>query len=261
MSARSFRAWQRSPALARHILAGFARIQARGAEDADRLRCLGAAHVEALGDLKFAAPPLPFDAAELARLQVRLGGRPVWVAASTHPGEEALVADAHRRIATDHPGLLTIIVPRHPDRGSAIAAELAAPRRAAGQAPPAEGIWIADTLGELGLWFRLAPIVFVGRSLVPPGGGQNPLEPARLGCAIAVGQHVGNFADHVALLADAGALTQVADPASLAAFVVAMLHDVSRRDDMGRRASTVVQQHEELPRLTARALLELMAGH
>ena len=89
-----------------------------------------------------------------------------------------------------HPGLLTIIAPRHPDRGPALAAELNAPRRAAGQDPPSDaGIWIADTMGELGLWYRLAPIAFVGRSLIAPGGGQNPLEPARLGCAIAVGPY------------------------------------------------------------------------
>ena len=146
-----------------------------------------------------------------------LAGRPVWLAASTHPGEEALVAAAHRELAPRYPGLLTIIAPRHPDRGPELAAELKAPRRTAGQDPPAgAGIWIADTMGELGLWYRLAPIAFVGRSLLAPGGGQNPLEPARLGCCIAVGPHTGNFTDHVALLRQAGGLVEVADAAALA---------------------------------------------
>src|SRR6185312_14277641 len=135
----------------------------RGAEDAERLRRLGATHVETPGDLKFAAPTLPFDAAELARLRVEFAGRPVWVAASTHPGEEPLVAEAHERVAATYPNLVTIVVPRHPDRGPAVAAELAAPRRGAAQPPPAAGLWVADTLGEMGLWFRLAPIE-IGRA-------------------------------------------------------------------------------------------------
>ena len=89
--------------------------------------------------------------------------------------------------------------------------------RSRGDDPAAGGVWVADTLGELGLWYRLAGIAFIGRSLLPPGGGQNPLEPARLGCAIAVGPHTGNFADHVAMLRDAGALTVVQDATELAA--------------------------------------------
>lgn len=260
MSARSFGAWQRVPALAQHLLAGFTLIQARGAEDAERLRRLGATHVETPGDLKFAAPPLPFDAAELARLRVEFAGRPVWVAASTHPGEEPLVAEAHERVAATYPNLVTIVVPRHPDRGPAVAAELAAPRRGAAQPPPAAGLWVADTLGEMGLWFRLAPIAFIGRSLLAPGGGQNPLEPARLGCAIAVGPYTANFTDHVALLRDAGALVQIADPAALADFVQAMLEDEVRRNDMGQRAMHVAQRHETLPQATAHVLLGLMRG-
>ena len=260
MSARSFGAWQRVPALARHLLAGFTLIQARGAEDAERLRRLGATHVETPGDLKFAAPPLPFDAAELARLRVEFAGRPVWVAASTHPGEEPLVAEAHERVAATYPNLVTIVIPRHPDRGPAVAAELAAPRRGAAQPPPAAGLWVADTLGEMGLWFRLAPIAFIGRSLLAPGGGQNPLEPARLGCAIAVGPYTANFTDHVALLRDAGALVQIADPAALADFVQAMLEDEVRRNDVGQRAMHVAQRHETLPQATAHVLLGLMRG-
>ena len=126
--------------------------------------------------MKFAAAPLPGDQTALARLRADLAGRPVWLAASTHPGEEAIILDAHRRLAPRHTGLLTIVAPRHPERGARIAAEargLAVARRAISEPPPAEGVWIADTLGELGLWYRLAPIAFVGRSLLPPGGGQN----------------------------------------------------------------------------------------
>jgi 3-deoxy-D-manno-octulosonic-acid transferase len=258
MSDRSFTHWQRVPGFARRLLGGFARIQARGDQDAERLTTLGAPHVESPGDLKFAALPLPFDAAELDRLRILLDDRPVWLAASTHPGEEALIAAVHREIAATHPDLLTIIAPRHPDRGPALAAELNAPRRAAEQDPPAGGIWIADTISELGLWYRLAPIAFVGRSLIAPGGGQNPLEPARLGCAIAVGPHTSNFTDHVALLRDAEGLVEVANAAALAGFVRAMLDHTDQRRRLAERAAVAVRHHADLPVRTAEALLSLL---
>ncbi len=250
LSPRSYVRWRRAPALARELIGGFARVQARSDADLQRLRLLGARHVKAPGDLKFAAPPLPADETALARLRALLAGRPVWLAASTHPGEEALVFAAHRQIALRFPDLLTILAPRHPERGAVIAAE-AAPlpvtRRALGDGPPpSAGVWVVDTLGEMGLWYRLAPIAFVGRSLVLPGGGQNPLEPARLGCAIAVGPHTGNFQEHVALLRAALGLEEVADAAGLAGFVGAMLADPEGCKDMGRRAAVVVRRHGDL---------------
>jgi 3-deoxy-D-manno-octulosonic-acid transferase len=258
MSDRSFARWRWVPGLARHILGSFSSIRARGELDAEHLRTLGAARVESPGDLKFAAPPLPVDQAELDALVIALASRPMWLAASTHPGEEEVVATVHSLVAATHPGLLTIIAPRHPDRGPALAAELSSPRRSMGQTAPAEGMWIADTMGELGLWYRLAPVAFVGRSLLAPGGGQNPLEPARLGCAVAVGPHCGNFADHVALLREAGALVDVHDAASLAKFVVGMLDNPDQRRRLGEHAAAAVRRHEDLPARTAEALLALL---
>jgi 3-deoxy-D-manno-octulosonic-acid transferase len=259
MSDRSYARWRRAPSIARRLLGSFSRVQARGEQDASRLRALGAGHVDCPGDLKFAAEPLPVDAAELDRLREVLGDRPRWLAASTHSGEEILIAEAHRLLAVDHPGLLTIVAPRHPQRGPALAADLKAPRRAAGEGPPSEGgLWIADTVAEMGLWYRLAPIAFVGRSLIAPGGGQNPLEPARLGCAIATGPHMGNFTDAVGLLTNAGALRCVADAAALAQFVGAMLDDPSQRCRLGAQARAVIQRHADLPARTAQALLSLM---
>jgi len=258
LSARSFARWRLVPGLAAGLLGGFASIRARGPADAARFASLGAALVRETGDLKFAAPELPVDAAELARLRALRGGRPVWLAASTHPGEEAMVAAAQGALAARFPDLLSIIVPRHPARGAEIARALAAPRRAAGDDPPAAGgLYIADTLGELGLFYRLAPIAFIGGSLVPHGG-QNPLEAARLGVVLATGPHTDNFAEAVAALAAAGALTRVTDSASLAAFVAAQLRDPGALAASGAAGQRAAHRWAELPEATAEALLGLL---
>ena len=261
MSARSFAGWRRLPGLARAALSCFVQVRAQSNADAERLRALGAHQVSVPGDLKFAAPPLPVDAAELERLRSVINGRPIWVAASTHPGEEALILTVHQTLVAAHPRLLTILVPRHPERGAAIAAAaegVVLRRRAAGEAPPEQGVWLADTLGELGLWYRLARIAFVGRSLVPPGGGQNPLEPARLGCAVAVGPHTDNFTAAVEALESVGALARVADPSSLAAWVSAMLADPVQQRRAGDAGVAAAARYADLPMQTAEALLDLM---
>jgi 3-deoxy-D-manno-octulosonic-acid transferase len=253
LSERSLARWRRVPGLARHVLGGFARVQPRSETDAERLRALGCCRLGEPGDLKLAAPPLPVDETELQRLHDLLAGRPIWLAASTHPGEDKLILGAHRRLVTDHPGLLTIIVPRHPERGGTISA---ASYRSRGEDPPEEGVWVADPLGELGLLYRLTGIAFIGRSLLPPGGGQNPLEPAHLGCAIAVGPHTGNFTDHVAMLRAAGALTVVGDATELGHWVDGLMRDPVRRNAMGDAAFAAVKRHSGLPRRTAAALIE-----
>ena len=220
------------------------------------LAALGAGNVHAPGILKHAAPPLPVDPAELDRLRGLIAGRPAWVAASTHPGEEAAVLQAHRALHGAHPGLLTIVAPRHPHRGAEVAALLDAPRRSLG-GDPAGGLWVVDTMGELGLLFRLAPVVFMGGSLVGHGG-QNPWEPARLRCAVAVGPHTANFAEAVAALGAAGGLAVVGDAAGLAAWVDAMLRDPSRRGQAQDAALRTASGSEGLPARTADALLGLM---
>ena len=166
-----------------------------------------------------------------------------------------MILAAHRMLAPDHSGLLTIIAPRHPERGATIPA---AGHRSRGDGPPAEGVWVVDTLGELGLWYRLAGITFIGRSLLPPGGGQNPLEPARLGCAIAVGPHTGNFTDHVAMLCAVGGLTVVQNSTELGRWVDRLLRDPSQRKAMGEVAAATVLRHGDLARRTAAALIGLV---
>ncbi len=255
LSERSLARWQRAPELAEQLLGGFARVQPRSETDAARLRALGCRRLSEPGDLKLAAAALPADEAELDRLRDLLAQRPVWLAASTHPGEEALILQAHRMLVGDHPGLLTIIAPRHPERGTTIQAD---GYRSRGDEPPAEGVWVADTLGELGLLYRLSRLAFVGRSLLSPGGGQNPLEPARLGCAIAVGPYTGNFTDHVAMLRDAGGLAVVQDVGELTRWVDDLLRDAARRQAMGQAALGAVERHSDLPQRTAAALLTLL---
>lgn len=262
LSPRSFARWRRAPGPARWVLGCLDRVQAQSAADAERLRALGAVHVTAPGNLKFAAPPLPADAETLAGLRATLAGRPCWVAASTHPGEEAVVLAAHRLLAPGRPGLLTILVPRHPERGAALAASadgIAVARRALGGPPPEQGVWVADTLGELGLWYRLAAAALVGRSLVAPGGGQNPLEPARLGCPVAAGPLMGNFADAARALEAAGALARVGDAAELAGWLGALFDNPARREAIGAAgAAAAAAGYAHLPEVTAAALLDLL---
>jgi len=228
LSARSERRWRRLRPMVARLLGLFSLVLAQSPEDQVRLRGLGAADARCLGNLKAAAQPLLADEGELARLRAAVGTRPCWLAASTHPGEETIVGQAHAALADSHPDVLTLLAPRHPQRGPEIAATL----RAAGQrvalrsaAEPLTrdtGIYLADTIGEMGLWYRLSDIVFMGGSLIPKGG-QNPLEPAKLDCALLYGPHTANFAGIAEGLCTAGAATRVSDAASLAAAVVRLL--------------------------------------
>lgn len=242
MSRASAQRWARLPGLARQMLGGFRLVLAQSAGDAERLARLGARDPAVPGNLKWAAPPLPADADELARLRTLVAGRPVWAMASTHEGDEALAAAADRAARERFADLLTIIVPRHPERGAALAGTLpGAARRAAGQDPDA-AIWLCDTLGELGLVCRLAPLVVMGKSFLPPGGGQNPLEPARLGAAVLFGPLMQNFADIALRLVAAGASRQLAGPEALAAEITSLLNDPPGLARMGAAAARLAAE-------------------
>jgi 3-deoxy-D-manno-octulosonic-acid transferase len=237
ISAKSYASWRRVRPIIAELLGLFSIVLAQSREDLRHLRALGARDAQRLGNLKFVAPPLAADPGELAELESALGTRPRWLAASTHPGEEELIAEAHTDLRARHPGLLTIVVPRHPDRGPDVAGLFAAhgvkvARRSAAQPiSPDTEIYIGDTLGELGLWYRLADVVFVGGSLVPKGG-QNVLEPAKLNCAILTGPHTSNFLRVSKEMAEAGALRPVTGAADLAHAVDALLGDPDARRAM-----------------------------
>ncbi|MDB5361274.1 MAG: kdtA [Rhodospirillales bacterium] len=249
MSERSMRGWQRFPGMIGHLLGCFDLVLAQDAAQAARLNRLGARAAVTVGDLKSSAAPLPADPAELAALARAIGDRPVWLAAQTHEGEETIVAEAHGILAARHPDLLTLLAPRHPSRAPAIAALLAArglsvASRSAGEPiQPATAVYLADTLGEMGLFYRLGGIVLVAGSLLPPGtlGGHNPIEPALLGAAILHGPDMVNCAANAAVLHAAGAALEVADAASLAATVAALLDKPARRTAMGLAARTAAE--------------------
>lgn len=260
LSARSAANWARAPATARRLLGCFARIEAQSVADADRFAALGGTDVAASGNLKFAAEALPANPDEQARLSALTAGRPVWLAASTQPEDDAPVAAIHARLIAARADALTIVAPRHPERGATVAAAMGgAPRRALGQGPDGP-VWVADTLGELGLLYRLAPVVLMGKSLLPPGGGQNPLEPARLGCAVAMGPYDANFAEASARLAAAGGLARVADVDAVTDWVLRMWADEGARVAAGNAARAAADRDAELPARIAGALLTLAGG-
>ncbi len=235
VSTRSFRRWRRWPGIAARLLQTFELCLAQSAADGERLRALGARTVEYLGNLKMAAPPLAADAGELAKLSAALGARPRWLAASTHPGEEEIAARLHQSLAGRHADLLTVLAPRHPQRGAELAEGFRRQGfkvglRSLGAMPePGVDLYIADRIDELGLWYRLCDVVLIGGSLVAHGG-QNPLEAARLGCAILHGPHTGNFAEIMADLQAAQAARAVADEGELAgALELLMFKDPAQR--------------------------------
>ena len=234
ISARSWRGWRRAPWMIRRILQTFDLCMAQTELDAERLRDLGAVNIACPGNLKFAAEPLPADPDTLAALEAATAARPRWLAFSTHPGEEETIAAAHRILVRNLPDILTIIVPRHPARGPEIENILAASGttvsvRSRSQLPDKNiGFLLADTMGELGVFFRLTDIAFVGGSLVPHGG-QNPIEPARLGCAIVHGPHMENFLAIEGELNTAGASSVATTAEEIAREVGTLLSNTALR--------------------------------
>jgi len=247
MSQRSFPRWQRVQGTISALLEKFDVCLAQSQTDADRFATLGSRNVMVTGNLKLDVPAPPADANKLERLMAMTRGRPVVVAASTHPGEEEILTETHRTLAGYFPGLLTVIVPRHPDRGEAIARMIAASGlnpalRSHEDLPTATtDIYVADTMGELGLFYRLAPIVFMGGSLVEHGG-QNPIEAIKLGASIVHGPHVFNFTDVYEALDAAGGARQADTQEALVKQFGQMLADPRAREAVLTASERVVGQ-------------------
>ncbi|HEX2258051.1 MAG TPA: 3-deoxy-D-manno-octulosonic acid transferase [Afifellaceae bacterium] len=245
MSERSFRRWRRAAWLSRAVLAPLELCLVQTEADAKRFSALGARAVAVAGNLKLDAAPPEADPAALAAVQAVVGTRPVFLAASTHAGEEEAVLRALPALQVAVPGLLTIIAPRHPDRGGEVAAlaarqGLSVARRAAGEAVGGgTQVYVADTIGEMGVWYRLATVAFLGGSLIRHGG-QNPIEAVKLGTALVHGPHVENFAEIYAALDEAGAVAAVADAEGLAAAAGRLLTEAGERERMTLAAAACV---------------------
>ncbi|MFY9833821.1 MAG: 3-deoxy-D-manno-octulosonic acid transferase [Methylocystis sp.] len=258
ISETSAERWRAAPGVGAKLFGKIDLCLAQDAENAARFLGLGARRAQVAGNLKFDVPAPPADPLKLAALQGALGARPVFAAVSTHPGEESLVLGAHLDLARDFPDLLTIVAPRDPARGEEIAGlarerGLSAGLRSLGESPRRETqIYIADTIGELGLIFRSAGLVFMGRSLTP-GGGHNPIEPAKFGCVILHGTSVEDFAEVYAELDAAGAAVSVLDAPGLARAARALLLKPARMRKMGRAGAETVRR-------MGGASLEIMAA-
>ncbi|WP_227419415.1 3-deoxy-D-manno-octulosonic acid transferase [Roseitranquillus sediminis] len=259
LRARSLRRWTRASGTAAALFGCFEVVLAQDDATADGLRRLGAKEVTTAGSLKEAAAPLPADPAALRDLQDAVDGRFVWLAASTHRGEEALALKAHAAVRRVRPNALLLLVPRHPARGDEVAAaiereRLTAGRRTAGLPGPGEAVHLCDTLGEMGLWYRLAPISLVGGSFNGIGG-HNPYEPIALGSVVLHGPDVANFADIYRDLDGAAAAVPIHSSDDLTREVLRLANDTERAA-MRRRAEAIVAQGSEALETALRSVLD-----
>ena len=240
--------------MSRPIFSAFDLVLAQNDRLAEQFAQLGAPESLSVGNLKADAPPPPVDSAGKADLSVALSGRPVWLAASTHPGEDEMIGAAHAKIKEALPDIATIIVPRHPERGTDIAEILhgqglkVALRSQGGRIEAGTNVYVGDTIGELGLFYALTPVAFIGGSLVKHGG-QNPVEAIKLGAAVLAGPHVHNFREmYLDLLKAGGALT-VDDADSLASAVLDLLqNDVARKEAYARAEACIAAMSGALPK-------------
>jgi 3-deoxy-D-manno-octulosonic-acid transferase len=247
MSHRSFPRWRRVSGTISALLGRFDICLAQSQVDAERFSALGSRNVLTTGNLKLDVPAPPADPAKLEKLMAVTRGRPIVLAASTHPGEEEMLAETHRTLAGYFPQLLTVIVPRHADRGDLVARSIAAgglnvALRSREELPTAvTDIYIADTMGELGLFYRLAPIVFMGGSLVEHGG-QNPIEAIKLGASVVHGPHVFNFTDVYEALDSAGGARRADSQEALMKQLGQLLDDPKAREASLVASERVVEQ-------------------
>lgn len=266
LSPRSFRRWSRFSKTAQKLLScvSLALMQASG--DAGRLLKLKPdLPVQVTGNLKFDVPALNCNVQELAHVTGQLSSRPVWLAASTHPGEEAMVVETHKALKSRYPDLLTIIAPRHPHRGQEII-DLAWQKgikgvlRSEGHEPDgSQELYIANSMGELGLFYRLSAFVFVGGSLVPHGG-QNPIEPSKLGAALIHGPYIDNFTDIYAAIDAKGGAWPVTDQETLTEVVQSLFANPGHVREMSRAAHNAVEGLKGALNATLAALEPLLSS-
>jgi 3-deoxy-D-manno-octulosonic-acid transferase len=260
ISDKSYAKWQIAPSLMKNILNCFNECFGQSEEDVLRLKKLGAPKAKNLGNLKFSVPPLPVDIECLNDLQSQIRNRPLWLAASTHFLEENMIASIHEKLRNFHKDILTIIVPRQVNRGEKIARLLknknisCALRSRNNPIAPNTQIYIADTMGELGLFFSLSDIVFMGKSLVPHGG-QNPLEPLKLGCAVVHGPYMTNFRWICQEMQKCGCSIEVKSILECSESISKLINKIPERKKMIQQGNKFIDSQSEVVSLVTREIL------
>ena len=230
ISNKTFKRWQQFDFVCKELLSCFSLCLGQSEEDAYRLRVLGAPETVCLGNLKYAGLPLPIDEKSREDMLKQIGKRPFWLASSTHEDEEVRLAKLHKRLKEKFPDLLLIIAPRHPNRGEQIVEDIqklglsAALRSKQEKITPKTDVYVANTIGEMGLWYDLAKIVFIGGSLIPHGG-QNFIEPSPVRDAVIVGPHMHNVTDAMNRAKKADAVMQVNDTAEMEELLTELLQN------------------------------------
>ncbi len=249
LSDKSFKKWSKLKGSVKLLLSSFTKILTQTDKDTQLFKALGAKNVQTTGNIKYSAEPLFHAPEELARMQNAIDTRPCWVYASTHDGEEALACEIHQRLQAEHPDLLTIIVPRHPERRDDIKTKIAQYNlnvtfRGEDKNPPTTdiNIYIADTLGELGLFFRLAPIAVIGKSFSHDGGGHNPIEAAQLDCVVLTGPKTELLQDIFDEMKEADAVHEASDPDDLYHKLNDLLTNPAICAEMAETAKNYIEQ-------------------
>ena len=274
ISEKSYQRWSRARSLSRSLLKSFDFCLAQDSLQAERLARLGAKSVKAVGNLKFAGQHLNVDSSQLSQLQKKIKGRPVWMAASTHEGEELAAIKVHKELQKNHKDLLTFIVPRHPERAADVKKELRQNRLrfsswSKSKAPhQSDQVFLVDTLGDLPFFCALSPICFMGGSMNVGAGGHNLIEPARLASALIYGPDMGNFALLSESFVNNGAALQVRDTNELVDAVDSLLVDEEARERQIAAASALAEKetqvldavYKELSPLFVRAAIQTKIG-
>ena len=263
ISAKSFARWKWAPGLIKSLLQSFTLCLGQSDTDVHRLNKLGAFDSKNLGNLKFAAPPLPADGEVLKTLKSNIGKRPIFLSASTHSGEEEILAIVHNSLKSKYPNILSIIIPRHPDRGPEILRAIqpitanCLLRSNGDIINDLTDIYVVDTMGELGLFYRLSEIAFLGKSLVPLGG-QNPIEALQLDCAVIHGPYMTNFQWMSEEMTKLGCSIQINNSAELIETVSALLSNNKIRLNMISNGQNFVKSHSSAVKLVAEEINKIL---
>jgi 3-deoxy-D-manno-octulosonic-acid transferase len=259
LSPKSLAGWAKRRASGAYLFSLFDALLCADPRTAEALSPLRGERLIAHANLKLAAPAPKLDEAALKAMRAEIGSRPLWIAASTHDGEDEIALAAHALVLREHSGALLILIPRHPERGARIA-QIAnvAPRRALGEAIGGAAVYVADTLGELGLFYALAPVALIAGSLLPHLKGHNPIEAARLEASILSGPFVESFEDLFAALEQAGGASIVRDPEAIAVQVSLLWRGEAERTRRLAAALSALKGGEAALHVTISALEALL---